>query len=962
MPSTVLVTGACGLIGRHVVAGLLSADCNSTDTTYYDAIIAVDMLPADAIASMFQFSHRVLPLELDLGQLIDSRSGSACGAVHGFKDTLRGVCSIIHCAGVVDTRESPYVARLLERVNVRAVDALLDLAGQCGVRRFVHVSSASAVIRASPFGGTRGEARPGSELGWGERAFLSALCVRRSMLSSMEMSTYGQTKLAAERVVLSRGQTTSLRVAVLRPHVVWGRGDTLSTEILLGWNAKPAGLCPRLCLPEVSIGDPSSPVVSGRVDVVATYILMADVLLGRDGGGETPDSHSHSPGRGRGLRQSGGSVFSIGDGASTLRGIHSRIAQCRPARDQCLQSLTGAGRGAGAHGGCELCSASGSGREESEGISGLQILIINTYIVIFIMAVIEWIQHLLPSKLLLPFSNYFRLLTPNNLAYSSRLTSYSGVGTHEGDCMSLFCRVRGLEHLSEGALQERFAQWKAERLCDHVILSKNWFEETIHKTLLPATQFENIPMPDTPLASPCALGGPVVLPNRVIKAATFECMAGRDGVPTDELSRYHARNVAGGAGMTIVAYASVSSDGRSFPTQICLAAGDEDVSRRTEAALTRLCAAVHTVRAGALAALQLTHAGAFADSGCNAGRPARGPSDILNPLTMTYSQTLAGDHIALQRILSDFTAAVDYSRKVGFDAIELHLGHGYLLSQFLSAATNPGADAHARLDFPLRVLRAVCARAHGGSSGDRYIAVLVKFNVSEMREEHLSLSDARLFARSFMDAGADLLVPSGGHVMTNGLHMLRGGRPLREMADAQQQRLKKWVIAWLGKYFVQKEPFREAFFRERVISVMLGAGVPLSMVCLVGGVHELRTADCAVRYDGFRCVQLARVLLADPDWCVKVGAAAALVNINIEANSKSKSDVSGDSSRPKGQQVSKASSKGQSVSALASNVCTSTSVVNEPMKLCDNSNRCIVGATMALEPLRCSKRGGVPDW
>ena len=206
------------------------------------------------------------------------------------------------------------------------------------------------------------------------------------------------------------------------------------------------------------------------------------------------------------------------------------------------------------------------------------------------------------------------------------------------------------------------------------------------------------------------------------------------------------------------------------------------------------------------------------------------------------------------------------------------------------------------------------------------MAVLVKFNVSELHEEDLPLCTARLFARSFIDAGADILVPSGGHVMVNGLHMLRGGRPLREMADAQKQLLKKWVISLFGKYFVKKESYREAFFRERVISVMLGAGIPLSKVCLVGGVHELKTAESAVKNNGFLCVQLGRALLADPDWCIKVGAY-------------------------KPDQEVKGSSK---INCYPS--------ARKPLNICDNSNKCIVGATMALEPLKCSTHYNVPDW
>jgi 2,4-dienoyl-CoA reductase-like NADH-dependent reductase (Old Yellow Enzyme family) len=268
------------------------------------------------------------------------------------------------------------------------------------------------------------------------------------------------------------------------------------------------------------------------------------------------------------------------------------------------------------------------------------------------------------------------------------------------------------------------------------------------------------------------------------------------------------------------------------------------------------------------------------------------------------------DFVNQSRIASDFVNAVDLSSRLGFDAVEMHLGHGYLLSQFLSRKTNPvyAKDPYARLRYPLMILKSVCEKAHNTSN--RKMGVLVKFNVSEATEEDLPLDDIRIFARAFYQAGADMLVPSGGHVMSNGLHMIRGGRPLEAMAKAQQNVIKKAVINWFGSYFVAEETYREAFFRERVISTMLGCGVPLSRVCLIGGVQDTATAESAIAVDGFSAVQLGRVLLADPDWCIKVGVAK---------------DTSG------------------------KNIC------NSSLNICDKSNDCIVGATMALQPLRCAK-------
>lgn len=292
------------------------------------------------------------------------------------------------------------------------------------------------------------------------------------------------------------------------------------------------------------------------------------------------------------------------------------------------------------------------------------------------------------------------------------------------------------------------------------------------------------------LGQPLQLGSEgreLIMRNRVIKAATFESMADLRGIPSQELVNFHARQATGGVALTLVAYASVSRDGRSFPTQISLNSTSFTINSATVKVLRRLTAAVHAK--GALAGIQITHAGAFADSSCNEGSPSVGPSRIFNPLTMKWSKVMGAED--LMRVECDFVKAVESARACGFDAVELHCGHGYLLSQFLSRATNPGARlSKDRLEFPLRVVRAVVAAAHNYQP---YIAVLVKFNCSEKNECDLTFDDVRLYARAFYDSGVDLLVPSGGHVMTNGLHMLRGGRPIAAMAAAQKNAMKRTV-------------------------------------------------------------------------------------------------------------------------------------------------------------------------
>jgi 2,4-dienoyl-CoA reductase-like NADH-dependent reductase (Old Yellow Enzyme family) len=114
------------------------------------------------------------------------------------------------------------------------------------------------------------------------------------------------------------------------------------------------------------------------------------------------------------------------------------------------------------------------------------------------------------------------------------------------------------------------------------------------------------------------------------------------------------------------------------------------------------------------------------------------------------------------------------------------------------------------------------------------------------------------------------------------------------------------VLSLLGRALIADEIFRPAFFRERSVAIALSSGIPMSSMCCVGGIQELRVAEACVRNDGFGAVQMGRALLADADWCVKYG--------------------------------------------LAEGECSGE------VRVCDRTNACIVGATMALRPLRCVRQ------
>src|SRR6185503_17886433 len=180
------------------------------------------------------------------------------------------------------------------------------------------------------------------------------------------------------------------------------------------------------------------------------------------------------------------------------------------------------------------------------------------------------------------------------------------------------------------------------------------------------------------LLTPVRLG-PIELRNRVVKAATYETRA-RDGLVTDALVGWHRELAAGGVGMTTLAYCAVSPEGRTFADQIWI---------REEAlpGLRRFCAAVHDE--GARAAIQLAHAGWFADPRVTGTRPI-GPSRTFSPHARAWSRAATEEDLG--RITGDFGLAAALAVEAGFDALEVHVGHGYLLSQFLSPYNNRRSD------------------------------------------------------------------------------------------------------------------------------------------------------------------------------------------------------------------------------------------------------------------------------
>lgn len=339
--------------------------------------------------------------------------------------------------------------------------------------------------------------------------------------------------------------------------------------------------------------------------------------------------------------------------------------------------------------------------------------------------------------------------------------------------------------------------------------------------------------------------GPIELRNRILKAATFEGMTG-DQTVSDRLVEFHRTMARGGVGLTTVAFCAVSPEGAGTPNELILR--DESVP-----GLRRLADAVHAE--GAAVSAQIGHAGAVAAS---AGLAATAPSVFFSPLAM--KRTRAASVSEIQRIIADFAAGARRLRESGFDAIEVHLGHGYLPSQFLSPQLNRRTDAWGgslanRARFSREIVKAVREAA-----GDR-MAVIAKLNMADGVPRGLWLDESVEVARWLESDGAlDAIELTAGSSLQNPMYLFRGEAPVHEMA-ASMPRAVAFGLKLFGRFFFRAYPFEEGYLRSYVRQFRAALEMPL---VLLGGLNRRESLEQAMA-DGFEFVALGRGLLRDPN-------------------------------------------------------------------------------------------------
>jgi len=356
------------------------------------------------------------------------------------------------------------------------------------------------------------------------------------------------------------------------------------------------------------------------------------------------------------------------------------------------------------------------------------------------------------------------------------------------------------------------------------------------------------------LFTPCQIGN-VALRNRTIRSAAFENMC-YDNKPSQDLFDYHVSVAKGGVGMTTIAYASVNRSGVSFNGQLWMR---EEIIPE----LKKLTDAIHAQ--GAKAAIQLGHCGNMTHRS-TAGQMPVGASGGFNLYSPTFYRKLKEKE--LYDIVKDFGNAVILAHKAGFDAVEIHAGHGYLISQFLSPYTNRrkdkfGGSLDNRMQFMRLVIKEVLQAANGK------MAVIVKTNMFDGFKSGMQIDDCIKVAQELENLGVDALVLSAGFVSRAPMDVMRGAMPFKTLTYYMDMAKFWWLklgIRMAGRFMIPHKPYSEAYFLEDAKKFRKAVKLPL---IYVGGMVSRDKIE-AVLQEGFIAVQIARALIHDTDFVNKL--------------------------------------------------------------------------------------------
>lgn len=355
---------------------------------------------------------------------------------------------------------------------------------------------------------------------------------------------------------------------------------------------------------------------------------------------------------------------------------------------------------------------------------------------------------------------------------------------------------------------------------------------------------------ESKLFTPASIG-PITLRNRTIRSAAFESMCSGNG-PTQMLADYHKSVAAGGIGMTTLAYAAVTRSGLSFERQLWLR--PEIVPE-----LHKITDDIHSL--GAKVSIQIGHCGNMSHRSICGQRPISASSGF-NLYSPTFVHGMSRAEI--DEVATAFGTAVNLAREAGFDAVEIHAGHGYLIDQFLSPYTNHRHDEFGgSLDNRMNFMRLCMEQVMKAAGND--MAVIVKTNMRDGFRGGNDIEEGLVIAKELVRLGAHALVLTGGFVSRAPMYVMRGHFPKQAMAYYMSRKMW-WLAAGVrvgGQIVSPTVPYEDCYFLED--AKRFRAEITSVPLIYVGGVCSRESAE-KVLDSGFDFFQMARALIVEPDF------------------------------------------------------------------------------------------------
>lgn len=342
--------------------------------------------------------------------------------------------------------------------------------------------------------------------------------------------------------------------------------------------------------------------------------------------------------------------------------------------------------------------------------------------------------------------------------------------------------------------------------------------------------------------------GNIELKNRFVRSATVECLCSEEGRVTDAYLRAYERLARGGVALIVPGNYFVNPLGQAYPKQVVL---DRDEVIED---LRKVVTVVH--ENGARIVAQLNHGGRQADPKLIGTRPL-GPSAVRDKMSFVKPRPMTGEEI--EKTIGDFGEAARRVKEAGFDGVQIHAAHGYLINQFLSGYTNRrkdrwGGSIENRMRFLIEVYRTLRA-----GLGPDY-PVLVKINAEDFAKTGVHPEECVVHCRKLDELGIAAIEVSGG-IAEKGFGTIKGDVPMDLVLEGRGP-AERLLIRVMEGSLRKGAAFEEAYFLPHAAAVKKNVKAP---VIAVGGFRTRKKMEEVLQSGQADFISLCRPFIRQPN-------------------------------------------------------------------------------------------------